>query len=124
MIKNEIRVIGIDDASFDRFRDKETLVIGVLYRGGQFMDGVITTEVKIDGDDSTKKISQMITNSKFLKQTKYLLLDGIAVGGFNVIDVKRLHEKTGLPVIVITRKYPDFEEIICTLKKIGMEQRV
>lgn len=45
------------------------------------------------------------------------MLDGITLGGFNVIDIERLFKETGLPVIVIIRKIPDFEKIRRALRK-------
>ncbi len=61
----------------------------------------------------------MINASKFKSQLRCILLDGIAVGGFNVIDIHELSEKTRLPVIVVVRDYPDFEKIFAALEKLG-----
>jgi len=33
-MKKQIRIIGIDDASFDKFKDKKVLVLGTICRGG------------------------------------------------------------------------------------------
>ncbi|MBI4149872.1 DUF99 family protein [Candidatus Woesearchaeota archaeon] len=120
-LRTEIRVIGIDDASFDKFKDKKTLAIGVIFRGGNFLDGVISIPVQVDGDDGTEQLVQMINKSKFKPQLRCILLDGIAVGGFNVIDIQELSMKTKLPVIVVVRDYPNFEKIFTALKKLGME---
>jgi endonuclease V-like protein UPF0215 family len=87
MLRREIRIVGIDDGPFDKFKDKEVLVIGTLYRGGNFIDGVLSTKAKVDGRDSTEKIARMINKSKFKPQIRAIFLNGIAVGGFNVIDL-------------------------------------
>jgi len=118
-LRNEIRVIGIDDASFDKFKDKQTLAIGVIFRGGNFLDGIVSISVDVDGDDATDQLAKMIIGSKFKSQLRCILLDGIAVGGFNVIDIHELSEKTRLPVIVVVRNYPDFEKIFAALEKLG-----
>ncbi len=123
-MKKEIRVLGIDDVSFDKFRDKKTRVIGIIYRGGQFMDGVLCTVVAVDGSDSTSRIINMVNRCKFLPQLQCILLDGIAVAGFNVIDVVKLSSRTGLPVIVVMRDYPDIDKMIRALKKLGMERKI
>lgn len=119
-MKQEIRVLGIDDASFDKFSDKETYVIGTVFRGGEFMDGMVSCRVTVDGDDATDRIAVMINNSKFNVQIRAIMLDGIAVAGFNVIDVQELFRKTNIPVIVVMRDYPDIEKIKAALKKTGM----
>jgi len=123
-MKKQVRVIGIDDASFDKFRDKKITVIGTIFRGGEFMDGVVTTEVKVDGDDSTKKLSVMINKCRFKPQLQYILLDGINVAGFNVIDVQELSQITKLPVLTVIRRIPDRENIIRVLKKLGFDRKI
>ena len=123
-MKKEIRVLGIDDGPFDKFNDKEVIVIGAIYRGGSFIDGVISTHVKVDGDDSTEKLVKMINKCKFKPQLQAIILDGIAVGGFNVIDVDDLNKKTGIPVIVVMRDYPDFRKIEKALIKLNHAEKI
>jgi len=123
-LKDEARILGIDDAAFDKFKDRYALVVGVLFRGGKFMDGVITTRVAVDGINSTQKLAEMINKTKFRPQIQCIMLDGIAMGGFNVIDIVKLHDKTGIPVLVFMRDHPDLPNIERILKKIGMEQKI
>src|SRR3989338_1637629 len=124
MLKKEIRVIGIDDAPFDRLKRGKTLVVGTVFRGGLFMDGVLATKAAIDGNDATKKIMMMINKSKFKPQLRCIFLDGIAVGGFNIIDIKELSKKTSLPVIVVIRKRPDIESMKRALIKINKKSKI
>ena len=124
MVKKEIRVVGIDDAPFDKFKDSKVLVVGVVMRGGSWIDGILSTNIKVDGNDATKKITEMINKCKFKPQLQCIFLDGIAVAGFNVVDVKELNSKTKLPVIVVIRKMPDLENIKKTLIKINQRQKI
>ncbi len=124
MLKKEIRVVGIDDCPFDKFKDREILVIGTIYRGGSFMDGVLSTKVEVDGKDATEKIGKMINQCKFKPQLKAIFLNGIAVGGFNVINVKRLSRATKLPVIAVIRDYPNFKKIFNALTKLKQGQKI
>jgi endonuclease V-like protein UPF0215 family len=39
------------------------------------------------------------------------MLQGIAVAGFNVVDIQALAGETGLPVLVVMRRRPDMERI-------------
>ncbi len=123
-MKKQIRVIGIDDASFDKFKDKRVLVLGTIYRGGDFLDGLVSCYVDKDGSEATDKIINMINKTKFKPQLQYILLDGIAVAGFNVIDVEKLSKETSLPVIIVIRDYPNFEKIINVLKKLKMDEKI
>ncbi len=123
MYKREIRTLGIDDSPFKKFKKGNILVIGTIFRGGILLDGILTTKVSIDGNNSTRKLIQMINSSKFKPQLRCILINGIALGGFNVIDIKELNKKTRIPVIVVIRKYPDFKKIEQTLKKINKQHK-
>lgn len=123
-MKKEIRLLGIDDAPFDKFRDKKTLILGVFFRGGSSIDGVLSEVVAVDGSDSTDKIIKMVGNSKFYPQLKAIMLKGIAVGGFNLIDIEKLSKKTKIPVIVVMRRLPDRERIAKVLIKLGKKRRI
>ena len=59
MLKKEIRVIGIDDSPFNKYKKDRVLIVGTIFRGGSLLDGVLSTKVDIDGEDSTKKIIEM-----------------------------------------------------------------
>jgi hypothetical protein len=124
MLKKEMRVIGIDDAPFNKFKKGNVLVAGVVFRGGTSLDGILSTRVSVDGNNATKKVIEMINKSKFKPQLQCIFLDGIAVGGFNIIDVKQLSKKTKLPVIVIIRKKPDIKKIKETLIKIKKKNKI
>lgn len=123
-VRKEARVIGIDDGPFFKFRKGTVLVVGTIYRGGSYMDGVVTTTAKVDGSDSTKNIARMINRSKFKSQLRCIFLKGIAVGGFNLIDLLKLSKLAKLPIIAVTRQNPDIPNIIKTLVRLGMSDKV
>ena len=116
MVKEEIRILGIDDGPFTK-NDKEVIVIGVVFRGGEFLDGVLRTYVTVDGLDATEKLSKMINSSKHKQQLKVIMLDGITLGGFNIVDIKKLYSDVRIPIIVINRRVPDLDSIRIALEK-------
>jgi len=116
MVKSEIRILGIDDGAFVPRSEAMVPVIGVVFRGGKFFDGVLKTEVAVDGNDATAEITKLINNSRHKQQLKVLMLDGITVGGFNVVDIRLLHEATGIPVIAVNRKKPNMKKVEKGLK--------
>jgi len=123
-VKKEARIIGIDDAPFDKFKDTSTLVIATVFRGGDTLDAVLSTDITIDGADATKNLIKMINKCKYKPQLRCIILDGIAVGGFNVINVTELHKKTKLPILITLRKLPNYEKIFKALKKLKMEDKI
>lgn len=110
-IKPEIRVLGIDDGDFIP-RTKDLVdVVGVVFRGGYWLEGVMHTEIEVDGMDATEKIVDMIKSSPHYDQIRVVVLDGITFAGFNVVDIKELFKRVGLPAIAIVREKPDLKEI-------------
>ncbi len=120
-MKKEIRLLGVDDAPFDKFKDKKTLIIGAFFRGGSSMDGVLSEVVGVDGDDASDKIIRMVKKSKFHPQLRAILLKGLAVGGFNMVDIRKVSRKTGVPVIVVMRRLPSTESMKKALIKLGKQ---
>lgn len=107
-VKPEIRILGIDDSSLLK---EKVMIVGTVFRGGDWIDGVLRSEITRDGLDATEVIVTMIKKSKHYAQLRVIMLDGITYGGFNVVDIQELYRETGLPVIVIMRSCPDFEKI-------------
>jgi len=83
------------------------LVVGVVFRGGYWLDGVMHTKILVDGFDATEKIGTMVTGSPHFKQLRVIMLNGITFAGFNMVDIQALNALTRLPVIAVTRDKPD-----------------
>ena len=45
------------------------------------------------------------------------MLDGICLGGFNVIDINKIHKTIDIPILTITRDRPDLTAIEDALRK-------
>ncbi len=110
-IKEEARVIGFDDSPFKKFSKENNLIMGVVMRGPYLFEGAVTSKVRVDGFNSTKKLIKAINKSKFKLQLKAILLDGICLAGFNTVDINKLNKATHIPVIVVMRKKPSFKRI-------------
>ena len=122
-IKKEIRILGIDDSNFTR-EDLDVLVVGALLRGGYWIDGVLSTHVQRDGLDATEKIINMILKTRY-KDLRAIMLKGVTIAGFNLIDIEKLNQDTGLPVVVVMRKMPDIDSIEKALTNLDyLEKRV
>lgn len=117
-IKPEIRVLGVDDAGFIPHSRGTVNVVGVVFRGGYWLDGFMRTRIDVDGLDATEKIASMVRGSPHYKQLRVILLDGVTFGGFNVVDIKELFERLQLPVISVSRERPDFNSIRAALENL------
>ncbi len=118
-MKTNIKTLGIDDGPFD-FHDpgcKEAMLVGVVMRSNNYLEGVLKSSVEVDGTNATRIVVDMVCSSRHHPQLKAIFLDGISVGGFNVLDIERIYELTGVPVLALTRREPDFQSIKAALKK-------
>lgn len=113
-MKRLIRILGIDDGPF-KFIDSTVPVVGVVMRGG-YIEGVMRTEVRVDGDEATDVVIGLLERSRFKEQVRILMLDGVALGGFNIVDLEEVNRRTGVPCLSVTRDKPDYEAMKKVLK--------
>ena len=118
-VKLKTPIIGIDDGGFDRFAKKRISipVFGVIMKGASYVDGIIQSELLKDDNSATSCLSRMICSSPHKPQLQAIFLQGITTAGFGLIDIQQLWQDTEIPVIVILRKFPNYEKIHSALIK-------
>ncbi len=107
-------VIAFDDCQFDRQHRGDVGLIGAVFAGAR-LDGVVSGRVRRDGANAATVMAKLIFDSRFVEHLQLIMLQGIAVAGFNVVDVFELHAVTDLPILVVSKKEPDFGAIHDTL---------
>jgi len=109
MKKNPIS-IGLDDATFKLkdTRSKTTPLIGVVCQGTR-MVSVVKKDITIDGNDSTEAIINLIRRTE--KHVQYVLMDTITFAGFNIADLREIHERTSKPIIALTDKKVNLDSV-------------
>jgi endonuclease V-like protein UPF0215 family len=115
-IKQEIRILGVDDGPFEPKWAGKVPLVGAVFRGGRWLDGVLASYIEKDGTDVTGRLIEMLENSRHRGQLRVLMTDGVTFGGFNVLDAREVLKETGLPVIVISRDMPDMAKIRKAIK--------
>ncbi len=118
VIKPEIRVLGVDDGRFTPHSKDQVHIVGVVFRGGYWLDGIMHTTVIVDNFDATTRIADMITTSPHYKQLRVIMLNGITFAGFNIVDIQTLNAKTKLPIIALTQKKPNLIKVHSALKNL------
>ena len=91
-IKSEFRVLGIDTCSSKG-------QIGVVYRGGLFLDGVLLLARR---PKSVGQIGKDIRESKYFPELKILMLHDTS----DIIDTESVQNETGLPTLAISTGKP------------------
>lgn len=108
-MKDNPITIGFDDASFElHSNSKYTQLIGVVCQGTRIVS-VIRDEIKIDGDDATEKLIELVKKNK--KHVQYVITHSITFGGFNLINLNQIYSEIQKPIISITEKEVDFDSV-------------
>jgi endonuclease V-like protein UPF0215 family len=107
--------IGFDDSKFQlKTKSKKTQLIGIICQGTRLVN-VVRNEISIDGDDATDALIELV--KPHLKEIQYILTDTITFGGFNIINLEKIHAYTNKPIIAITEKQVNLEAVEVALKK-------
>ena len=103
-------LVGFDDAPFERSHRGDVLLVGAVYAGTR-LTGVLSGKVRRDGVNATGVIARTVLDSRFWPQLHAVLLQGISVAGFNVVDINLLAQMLERPVLVVSRRRPDMAAI-------------
>ncbi len=101
--KRAIRAVGIAESfvlSFPR-----SVFCAVVYRSDGLVDGVVIDFATVGGDDATDTVCRILRELD-RQDVHVVLLDGCIVSWYNIIDLEKVHESCGIPVLALT-----FEEI-------------
>lgn len=115
-----IRAIGVDDGYFKPHKKGKTKIVMVLLRADNRLEGILSSNISVDGIDSTEKIIGTLKASSFPEQASCIFLDGINFAGFNVADAQRINNEIGIPVIIVFRKQPNIKSIKKALARLPM----
>lgn len=116
-VKKEIRTLGVDDSPFKLGIDRRAFLVGVIYRGSMWPEGVEIRSVEVDGIDSTSAITDMVMRSKHRGQLRVIFLSGVTFAGFNLVNPDQIVRETSIPVVTITDKKPNLDDILRAIEK-------
>ena len=109
-------LVAFDDGPFPRQHTGTVPVVGTVYADLR-LDGVLVGRIRKDGCDAADILGQMVEESRFNGHIRLVMLQGIALGGFNVVDVFALQRRLTRPVLVVSRRRPDLAKIRRALLK-------
>jgi len=112
-----IRVVGFDDAPFERNRDRTVSISGIICGGTRF-EGMVWGQIEADGWDATDTICNLLLGGKFHPQIHLVLLDGIGLGGFNLVDLPELAERLQRPCVALMRRPPNLDKMQQAMRRL------
>jgi len=99
--KKGIRGLAIAE-SFRQDSEKSVLS-GVIMSNDFVIDGFIFGNSTLKGNDATDAIIDMY-NRVERPDISYILISGLVISLYNIIDIKRLHETLQIPIVGVTYK--------------------
>ncbi|MGA7936526.1 MAG: DUF99 family protein [Kovacikia sp.] len=120
--RRTIRVIGFDDAPFVRRSGEPVAIAGVVCAGTRF-EGMVWGAVQPDGWDATETLGRILVGSKFLPQIHLVLLDGISLAGFNIIDLPLLAKTLQRPCVAVMRHQPNLNAVEYAIRQLPEPER-
>jgi len=98
--KPAFRVLGVSESFRPTLGDK-SLLAGVVVRADLLVDGFAIGECTLGGMDATDSVIEMY-RSLGRDDVNLIMLGGCIISLFNVIDLNRVAEETGLPLLCVT----------------------
>lgn len=98
--KKAIRALGIAE-SFGKVSCKNSILAGVVMRADRIIDGFTLSTATVGGMDATTKVIEMYRALK-RDDINLLMINGCVISWYNVIDLHKVSEEAGLPLICVT----------------------
>ena len=132
--KKGIRGLAIAE-SFSQ-DSKKSVLSGIVMSTDMIIDGFVIGHSTVGGDDATDVILDMCKKLD-RPDVSFLLISGIVISLYNIVDLKRISDETDLPVIGVTYEeskgieeaikhhFPDsYESKLAEYSKLGTREKV
>ena len=113
-----------------------SVLAGVVMRRDLVIDGLVLGSATLGGDDATGAVLEMYRRLG-RSDIRYILVSGLIVSLYNIIDIAALHRSAGVPVIGMSRRrpgrvepalrhhFPDsFESKVAQYRGLGRPERI
>jgi len=127
---------GLAIAESFRQNSRKSILSGIVMRRDFVIDGFVFGSATLDADDATDVILQMYEDLK-RPDISYVLISGLIISMYNIIDIKKIHESLKIPIIGVTyhdsegiedsikRHFPDsYKSKIKNYKKLGIREKI
>ncbi|MDH3276918.1 MAG: DUF99 family protein [Nitrosopumilus sp.] len=93
---------------------EKSILTGVVMRRDFVIDGFVFGSATVNGDDATENIIKMYDDLK-RPDISYVLISGLILSLYNVVDIKKIYKELKIPVIGLT--YNDSDGIEFSIKQ-------
>ena len=92
---------GLAIAESFKQEDKASRLAGIVMRRDFVIDGFVFGKCTIEGDDATNSILNMYSRLE-RDDISFILISGLIISMYNIVDIKKIQNETGLPTIGVT----------------------
>ncbi len=96
-MKAGVRALGVAES----YSEQTSTLAGAVVRASRVVDGFVFGECTVGGSDATDGVTGMVQRLD-REDVRYLLVSGIALAWFNVVDLRRLRAAVDRPVLSVT----------------------
>lgn len=115
-IKPNMRILGIDDGPFTKYKSDHAKLVGVLMRLDRVIEKIAFSEIKVDGDDIIESSMKILNEIRV--RPSVVMFDGISFGGLNILDPEEMKNRSRIPVLTFHRGIPDIDSMIRAVRKV------
>ncbi|MFB6081700.1 MAG: DUF99 family protein [Halanaeroarchaeum sp.] len=96
-MKSGVRALGLAES----YRGDRSTIGGAVVRASRVVDGVAFARCTVGGTDATEAMATLYDDLD-REDVRYLLLSGVALAWFNVVDLHALADRTDRPVVAVS----------------------
>lgn len=96
-MKPGVRALGVAES----YRGDESVLAGTVVRASRVVDGVAFSSCTVGGTDATAAVAGLV-DAVEREDVRYLLLAGVALAWYNVVDLAALRDRADRPVVAVT----------------------
>ena len=102
MVKPGVRALGIAES----FREERSTLAGAVVRADRVFDGLAFETCTVGGTDATDAVVSLVEGLD-REDVRYVLIAGLALSWYNVLDLREIAARTDRPVLSITFEESD-----------------
>ncbi len=127
---------GLAIAESFRQNSQKSIFSGIVMRRDFIIDGFVFGSATLEGDDATDTILKMYDDLQ-RPDISYVLISGLIVSMYNIINIKKLYDSLNIPIIGISyndslgidaalkHHFPNsFESKISAYQKLGKREKI
>lgn len=101
-MKPGTRVLGVAESyRADRAAGDLSTLAAAVVRADRVVDGFVFGSLTVGGTDGTEAVCELFSELD-REDVQYVLCAGIAPAWYNLLDLREIHERTGVPVCTVS----------------------